>query len=73
MIFIISKCQNEIGITTTLFLGRKPQREYPSPIKMNISRIDSKEEYSSSVRMNISRMYYLGRRKTNPLGKSKRK
>ena len=67
----INSLKNEIGITTIFLLGRKPQREYSSPVKMNISRIYSEEEYPSLIRMNISRIYYLGRRETNPLGKSK--
>ena len=41
-------------------LGRRPKREYLSLIKVNISRINSKEEYSSSVRINISRKDRLG-------------
>ena len=37
------------------------ERENLSLIKVNISRIDSKEEYPSSVKMNISRIYCRGK------------
>ena len=61
---------NEIGITTNYLLGRKPEREYPSPVRVNVSRIDSKgRKYPLSVRMNISRINFLGDVKTNPLGR----
>ena len=65
----ISPLGNEIGITTTFLLGRKPEREYPSSIKMNISGIDSKgKEYPSSVRINISRINFLGKRENESVG-----
>jgi hypothetical protein len=41
-------------------LGRIPKREYSSLVKMNISRINSKEEYLSPVKMNISRIDFQG-------------
>jgi hypothetical protein len=63
---------NKTGITTTFLLGRIPKREYPSSVKMNISRIDSKgKEYLSSVKMNISRINFLGVVKMNPLGRKR--
>ena len=65
----ISPLGNNIGITTTFLLGRKPEREYPSSVKMNISRIDSKgKEYLSSVRMNISRIDFPGKRENKSAG-----
>jgi hypothetical protein len=37
----INSLGNEIGIATTFLPGIKPQRgEYPSSVRMNISRID---------------------------------
>ena len=53
---ILDKDNRQGGDYIYRLLGRRPKREYSSPVKVNISRIDSEEEYPSSVRMNISRI-----------------